>query len=1115
MHIEVKASLAALVWIGLLVTGCREDAAPAAAGGLVVVVDTDLSLPRDIDRIRLEVTQGGRALVTQDHQVGEGHLLVPAEFRIKFPGNSMPVLVRGVAFKDAQPRIERSTVTPVPADHLGLVRLPLNYLCDGTARSDGSSTCGDGRTCKQGICLPATVPARDLPAYESGAMDGGAGGGCFDVPACFAHGAPVVVEEVSCSLALPSGLDGARINVGFQVPAGRGGVCDGEACWVVVDQGAEGWTLEGGRIRLPEGLCRPRPDGSKLSLVLTARCATKTAAVPACGGWSSQPRPVETPPPPPNMGSEACVGEAVRSCGACGTQRRACENGTWREWSACAGEGVCAPGSSQACGSQGSQSCGADCRWGACAGQRCEGPASRACGNCGTQTRSCDDGRWSDWTACGGQGACAPDSTERCGQGGTRHCGGACQWGACAGQTCDGPPTRACGNCGTQSRTCANGVWSDWSACDGQGACAPNAMQSCGAGGQRTCGGSCQWGTCGGQMCAGPDQQACGSKCGTQTRTCETSTGSWSAWSACGQEGPCQPGETRSCGNRGTQSCGGGCQWESACKGQVCEGASAENCGHCGVRTRTCDSDTGQWSAWSACNGTGVCAPDATQPCGNQGTRVCGGSCQWGAACTGQRCEPGLPTMACGMCGTRTRSCDGNTGTWSEWSECGGQGACAAGTTRPCGNGGTQTCGDDCQWAAACKDQMCPGSPTMACERCGTRTRSCDGDTGTWSDWSACGGQGVCAAGTTQSCGPGQSQTCTDQCAWGTCSCPTGQELCGGACVNRQSDSNHCGACGNRCILGNVCSQGVCTCPGASCPTSVAQTDRPWALAVDQGTVYFSNFGSSGSVVKVPPGGQPTTLASDVMRSHALAVAGGKVFFGRFTSTPSTHGGSVSSVPVDGGPESFVAAAAGGEVSFVAADASHVYFISNAFVVSRVGVNGGAVLTLSGNTPNTDIRDAVFHGGKLYWTNDGTWNPNRAGKVINSGMVATPHLYVTGWSYFPIASNLNLYPSPSQIAAVGGSILFSDANRLNVVSASGGPVVFGIATGFGNIVDMVVADENNLYVADEHSIYRMSPVGGPRTTIATGSTRIHAIAVDSTHVYWTDEGAGFVAKVAR
>jgi hypothetical protein len=267
---------------------------------------------------------------------------------------------------------------------------------------------------------------------------------------------------------------------------------------------------------------------------------------------------------------QTCAGPASQACGTCGTQTRTCDNGVWSGWSACSNEGVCAPGSMKTCGTGGNQTCNAACQWDACGGQTCAGPATQACGNCGTQARTCNNGSWSAWSACSGEGACAPSATQACGAGGSRTCGASCQWGTCLGQPCAGPATQACGNCGTQARTCNNGVWSDWGACGGEGACAPGATQACGMGGMQTCGATCQWDACGGQPCAGPATQACGN-CGTQARTCNN--GTWSDWGACGGEG-CAPGTTQACGMGGMQACTAACQW-GACAGEMTMDADA------------------------------------------------------------------------------------------------------------------------------------------------------------------------------------------------------------------------------------------------------------------------------------------------------------------------------------------------------------------------------------------------------------------------------------------------------------------------------------------------------------------------------------------------------------
>jgi len=44
----------------------------------------------------------------------------------------------------------------------------------------------------------------------------------------------------------------------------------------------------------------------------------------------------------------------------------------------------------------------------------------------------------------------------------------------------------------------------------------------------------------------------------------------------------------------------------------------------------------------------------------------------------------------------------------------------------------------------------------------------------------------------------------------GGSACPSGQTSCDGTCIDTQSDSQHCGACGNVCNAGEPCSEGTC-----------------------------------------------------------------------------------------------------------------------------------------------------------------------------------------------------------------------------------------------------------------------------------------------------------------
>ncbi|MBI2893689.1 MAG: hypothetical protein HYY06_09070 [Deltaproteobacteria bacterium] len=133
-----------------------------------------------------------------------------------------------------------------------------------------------------------------------------------------------------------------------------------------------------------------------------------------------------------------------------------------------------------------------------------------ACGRCGSSTRPCgEDGRWGAAGECAGEGECLPggQQTEACAGCGqrARTCSAGCTWGAwgdcvAGGECVSGViENRACGQCGTQGRLCgANCVWGDWGVCANEhGDCTPGDSQPCEAGcGLRVCGADCEWGAC-------------------------------------------------------------------------------------------------------------------------------------------------------------------------------------------------------------------------------------------------------------------------------------------------------------------------------------------------------------------------------------------------------------------------------------------------------------------------------------------------------------------------------------------------------------------------------------------------------------------------------------------
>ena len=170
------------------------------------------------------------------------------------------------------------------------------------------------------------------------------------------------------------------------------------------------------------------------------------------------------------------------------------------------------------------------------------------------------------------------------------------------------------------------------------------------------------------KQCTGSSTQACGcNNGGTQTRTCDTSTGTWSGWSACSVSDACE------------------------CTGTKPE--ESQTCNNCGTQTRsvTCDTATGQWKTgnWNTCSKTEAecaivptCFNGATR--GRQTCNICGTQ-------TTEKCVDGTWITEAGECSKTVAQClslcsEGATRQIEEQYDCG-----TRKITQECKNGKWET----------------------------------------------------------------------------------------------------------------------------------------------------------------------------------------------------------------------------------------------------------------------------------------------------------------------------------------------------------------------------------------------------------------------------------------
>ncbi|MFO0609192.1 MAG: hypothetical protein U0324_38870 [Polyangiales bacterium] len=153
---------------------------------------------------------------------------------------------------------------------------------------------------------------------------------------------------------------------------------------------------------------------------------------------------------------------------------------------------------------------------------------------------------------------------------------------------------------------------------------------------------------------------------------------------------------------------------------------------------------------------------------------ACGRACPAGQVCSGGACR------ASGCAGAGETSCDGSCfNLQTDLANCG-----SCGHACPAGANASATCA-----AGVCGLTCNPGFGD--CD--GSASNGCEAPLSTGANCGACG---VRCSGDTPTCamGGGGAYACTAAACDGT--------LCGGACVNTQTDLANCGACGNACPAG-------------------------------------------------------------------------------------------------------------------------------------------------------------------------------------------------------------------------------------------------------------------------------------------------------------------------
>lgn len=284
----------------LILAGAAPSCAtPPAPGEVMMVVETDMSLPKDVDYVKIEVLVRGDVRFFREFKKAgvDDELRIPASLGVIVDADTdptTPVTMRVTARQKSVPRVLTEVVTTIPSDRIAALRMPIQWLCWDLVKDDENgdarTTCpGEGQTCIAGSCVTNKVDSSKLDTFhEEDVFGGGTGkgdGSCFDVSPCFTGSVDAPVDLTTCTIASTD-----DVNVGIRVESA--GICGPGGCFVVLDgKSALGWQAgPGGKLTLPKAVCDriSSGDAGGVSVAkVTDACALKTNSLPTCGPWSS------------------------------------------------------------------------------------------------------------------------------------------------------------------------------------------------------------------------------------------------------------------------------------------------------------------------------------------------------------------------------------------------------------------------------------------------------------------------------------------------------------------------------------------------------------------------------------------------------------------------------------------------------------------------------------------------------------------------------------------------------------------------------------------------------------------------------------------------------------
>ncbi|AUX36412.1 MULTISPECIES: hypothetical protein [Sorangium] len=277
-----------------------------APGELIIDISTDLAIPKDIDRLDVEIKSG---VETVHHELylldpaEEGSLRLPATIGVLPPsGEHRNVQIHVKALKGEELRVRLDPVVRQVRDNLVTrAHIDVSILC----YEDTSDKCDpekkNNKTCNgYGECVPMSADEPVL-AQEIYPNDGLFLDDCLAPAKCFqqAKFAPVYLFENECRVKLNKEIGATIHDINLAFLTRGQGFCPSDLCYIpmdaeivvrVNDDDEDDDGRNDDSVTLKFGVCRQVMSGELLGIVqapVTEQCPRKTRAVNSTAPWSS------------------------------------------------------------------------------------------------------------------------------------------------------------------------------------------------------------------------------------------------------------------------------------------------------------------------------------------------------------------------------------------------------------------------------------------------------------------------------------------------------------------------------------------------------------------------------------------------------------------------------------------------------------------------------------------------------------------------------------------------------------------------------------------------------------------------------------------------------------